>query len=199
MKKTIIIAGAVTAIVGCLLGYTVGYFRGGKDVTASYVAKIVAVNKLFPSAPANIFSLSGQVKSINGSTIVINANPMTQNPFAEGNFPAVREVTIVGATSITRTEQKDPATFQKEMTAFQKATQSRTGSAGAAPAAVNLPNPFTEVVLKLSDVKVGDTITITAASDITSAARFEATKIQVSQAIPMPASPAVLPTAPSTK
>ena len=199
MKKTNIIAIIVTAVIGCTLGYAAGYFGGSRSVIASYAAKIAAVNKIFPAMPATVFSLSGQVKSINGNTIVINANPLTQNPFAEGNFPAVREVAVTGATSIIRIEQKDPAVFQKEMAASQKAMQSRTVSAGTPPAAITLPNPFIEAVLKLSDVKIGDTITVTAASDITNAARFEATKIQVSQTIPMPTTSAVLPTAPSAK
>ena len=200
MKKFIIvIAIIIAAVVGCVLGYAVGYSRGGNDVAASYAPKIAAVSKLFRPIMQTSY-LTGRVDTISGDTVTVDANPITMNPFAEGNFPVVRTVTVTDATVITRTEQKDPAVFQEEVEAFQKMMQggsvppgiAATGTAHTA-IATNPPTMFSETTTTLSDIKVGDTITITAASDISSATSFSATKIQImpvtstaNPAIPLP-------------
>lgn len=199
MKK-LIIAIVLAAVVGCALGYAVGYFRGGSDIAASYAVKIAAVNKLFP-APLQTLSLNGRVDNVSGETITVDVNPITINPFAEGNFPAVRTVTVTDATVITRMGQKDPVVLQKEMAAFQKATQSGSVllpvGTGTALAAIVPPMPFSETAMALSDIKAGDMVTVTAASDILSVASFSATKIQVTPAATSTpiANPATLPAA----
>ncbi len=187
MKKTTIIVGIIIAFVAGLVGgYFGGYAEGGAAVTALYASKIAAVGRFFPM-PSQVFSLSGRVENISGDTITIDANSITQNPFAEGNFPAVRTVAVTGATVITRMEQTDFATLQKEM-----AAQRLSASTGTVGAPITPPSLFTETDIVLSDIKVGDMIMVTAASDIANAASFSATKIQLlpenSANVPFPSS-----------
>ena len=170
MRKILIISGVVVALIVALAGgYFWGYARGGAAVTASYAPKIVTVGRLFPAAPTSTLSLSGQVAAINGSVITLDANPPTQNPFAVEDFPTVRTVTITSSTAIIKTEQTAPAEFQKEMQVYEK---QMTG------ASVPPPSPFTETSTTLSDITVGNVVTVTADSDIMSAPSFTATAIQ---------------------
>lgn len=189
MKKfivAIIITAAIASVAGYALGYPLGYSRGGQAVTDSYAAKIAALSKLFP-LPSEIHSLGGRVKSVNATGLAFETVPVTQNPFAE-SFPAVREVAVTGATKITRTENKSPAVFQAEMAAYQKQVRNNavpTGIAGTAPPVIlPPPEPFGEINIKLSDIKTGDTVTVTADKDILRAASFSATRIQVAPASP---------------
>jgi uncharacterized membrane protein len=83
----------------------------------------------------------------------------------------------------------DPAVLQKETEAFQKTMQGRsvstgTTTTGTANAAITLPALFSETGIAFTDLKIGDTVTVTAASNIASDPGFLATKIQVMPAIP---------------
>jgi hypothetical protein len=176
MKKTIIIS-SIAVLVGLLVGYFWGFAVGGANVKASYASKIEAVSKLFPPVPSELTAINGKIEKIDGNTITITANNISQNPFSDINFPTTRVITISSDTKLVKSVQKDPATFQKEMAAFQLAMQNGQRSASSAP--IMPPTQFGETNINLSDLKAGDVITATASNNILSASSFTATKIQV--------------------
>jgi hypothetical protein len=189
MKKTIIALGVVgVLIVGLAGGYFWGYARGGAAITASYATKIAAVNKLFPT-PTSIFSLTGTVQSVNGSVVTISVAPLLLNPFADTSFPTTREITIAASTTITQMTQKDPAAYQQEVQAYMKQTATHTTT--TTTTALAGPLPYTETNIDVSDIKVGDTVTVGASSNIMSAASFTATTIQdqMQTQVPPPVTP----------
>ena len=174
--KKIIVLVAIAVVVGCLLGYTFGYSRGSKAVVASYTGKVAEVSKFFPSSQ-EVFSLSGKIKNIKNDVITIDADPITINPFLKENYPSVRQITVNNSTLITKIEQKNLQTFQKEMLAYQKLMQQNSVKETSI---VNLlPKQFSENKMALSDLVAGDTITVAASSNISAATSFTATKIQL--------------------
>lgn len=171
MKKEIAIVSIVVAvIVGLAGGYFWGYAKGGAAVMASYAGKIDQLKNLLP-VPTTLNSLSGKVTAVSGMTLTLAAASITPNPFADA-FPAIREVTAISSTTITRATQTNPLEFQKEVQAYT----SQIGKPGSP--AVAAPSPVSQTVISLSDIKVGDTVTVTAGSNILDAASFTATTIQ---------------------
>lgn len=162
-------------IIGLVIGVALGYLWGATGVTASYAAKIEAVNKLFP-IPAQIFSVTGKVKQVTSSSIVLEGVAVSSNPFA-GDFPTTREVVITNTTKITRMTSKDARTLQSEMAEFQKKLQESKGRFVGTP-----PAPFGQVDIQLADIKVGDMVIASAAGDILKAASFPATTVQLTAA-----------------
>ncbi len=175
MKKLVVII-IITAIIGLVAGCVLGYYFGTRSIMASYAGKIAEVNKLFP-LPTEIYSLSGTIQNINSGVLTLKAAPITQNPFAE-NFPATRKIAITDATQVVKIEQKDQATYQDEMLAYQKEIQSQSAKL------ITPPAPFDEINIKLSDLRDGDTITVISNTNILNLINFPATKIQLMPALP---------------
>lgn len=171
MNKTI-----TTVLVSLAVGLGLGYAWGSTQVAASYASKVAEVNKLFP-APTETLAVSGKVKQVTDSSIMLEGVSVSSNPFA-GDFPTTRNVMITSATRIIKTSQKDGATLQAEMMAFQKSIQGSKGGVTITP-----PSPFSETDATLADIKVGDTVTVTATSNILSAASFSATQVQLASAV----------------
>jgi hypothetical protein len=118
--------------------------------------------------------LSGQVTAINGTTLTLKTAPLTQNPFA-GSFPLVREVTVTSATKITGVSQQSQAEFQTEQQAFEK---KMTGARPTPGMILSMPPmPPTPTDLTLSDISIGNTVTVTADSNIVSSPSFTATAV----------------------
>jgi len=160
----------ILVIVGALLvGGAVGYIGAGYQ----YAAQIDKAKALFPTQ-TTMMSVSGTIQSIAGNTITMQSSSL--NPFEK--VPAVRKITVTSETKILKTEPKDPRVFQKEMDAFQKAVQ-KVSTSTEATSLPTPPQPVTETPLKLSDLKVGDMITASAAADIKTQASFNAVTITV--------------------
>jgi hypothetical protein len=180
MKKTSAIFFAIGAlVVGVAGGYFWGYAHGIVTLPTSYApTNSAAINTLVPSAPTSTLSLSGRVKSINGSVITMDANSLTPgSPLAAGGFSVSRAVTVTSDTKIIKEVPTDPAVFQQEMQAYTKrASSASTSTTSTVP--VPPPLPFTETSIALSDIHVGDMIAVTASSNIISAASFTATTVQ---------------------
>ena len=172
---SVVIALAVGLAGGYFWGYAKGYTNGGAAVVASYALKVAQVKALFP-VPPDVRSLSGQVEAVSDTMLTLKAASITQNPFAD-TFPAIREVAIASSTKITSVSQKDPAELQREMQVFAE-KMAGVAASSAPRAAVAPPSPFTETDISLSDIKAGDTVTVTADSNILNSANFTATAIQ---------------------
>jgi hypothetical protein len=124
-------------------------------------------------------SVSGVIKDISGNTVTIES-VSAANPFEA--LPAERIITITSGTKFVSFEQKDPASFQKEMADFSKnATTSRPGGTPTAP--LIPPMPFTEKNINPSDLKVGMMISAEANENIKEKASFVAVKITTATAM----------------
>ena len=174
MKKTSAILLAIGAlVVGVAGGYFWGYARGVIALPTPHTpTKNAAVN----TAPISTLSLSGKVKSINGSVITMDAlSPNPNSALAAAGFLVSREVTVTSATKIMREVPTNPTVFQQEMQAYTKRASSTSTSTDPSM----LPSPLTETSISLSDIKVNDMIFVTASSNIMGAASFTATAVQV--------------------
>ena len=160
----------ITLAAGIILGYMWGHYQSA----ASYAPQIEAVNKALPSA-TKATSVEGRVKQVNADSLTLEGVAVSMNPFAAGDYPMTRQVTITSSTKIIRVTSKDPQQFQKEMVAYQNSLQNRN----QASSTLTPPSPFNETTIQLSDIKVGDSVSATAASDIINAASFEAVQLQV--------------------
>lgn len=161
----------IGVLIGGVLGYMIGYSRG----IASYTPKIAALNKMFP-ALTQATSLTGKVEQVGGSSFTLGGLSLSPTPFAD-NYPTTRQITITSATKISKSIPKDPAVFAAEILAFQKKNAGRTTTRIGNE--MLPPTPFSQVDIKLSDLKAGDTVTVSAASDILQAASFTATSVQL--------------------
>lgn len=116
--------------------------------------------------PSEVQTLSGTVIAIQGDKLSVRT--LAVDPFAD---PALNDRTIVitSDTKLIQIVPKDPKVFQNELTVSAK-----SGVTGK-PA----PVPFTEVVITVADIRVGDSFTVTASENIKTAATFTAQEIQI--------------------
>lgn len=181
MNKNYIIGGISLALIA---GIVIGYMGGAYQ----YSAQLDKAKKAFPAVPS-MSSVSGTIKSISGNTITLQTPP-SANPFED--IPVVREVNVTDKTKIVKSEPIDPKIYQQKMADYNKALQKAApaGTGSATPVAGNLPalpQPFSETILKVSDLKVGDMITVDAGKDIKAAASFDAVKITLGAGGAVPA------------
>lgn len=200
-KNTLIISVVIALVVGLGFGYVIGW----GSTASSYQAQIAKAAAFFPQM-TDVRSVSGTVKSVSGNSITVTTVAM--NPF--DTSPTERIVTVGNDTAIVKDVQKDPKVFQDELAAYQTALgkvkkvalPAVTGTSTAASAAASIPtppSPFTEETLKLSDLKAGTQVTVTASENIKTATTFEATRISVNITVsPIGTVPPVV-TAPAPK
>lgn len=176
-----IITPVATLVVGLVVGFMFGA-SGTNSEVAQLRAQIEAAKKFFPATP-EMRLISGTVKSVSGNTVILESLP-SSNPFED--LPKERSITVVDTTKLVSFEQKDQATFQKEMEAFSKQvadTKSAGVSRGMPPA------PFSEKSIKLEDIKVGTMVSVEADENIKDKAAFVATKITMTVSAQLPVLP----------
>jgi hypothetical protein len=145
--------------------YQHGYDAARKKLEDSHI---------LPPSLTSATSLNGTIKSIGADSITIDVLTTSANPLDELKVPVSRKVTIAADTKFTRMTQKSPEQLQKDFDQYQKdiaATKS-----GATP-----PSPVTIETLTLVDLKVGDTVNVTADHDILKETSFTATQIDLAQ------------------
>lgn len=178
-KQKIMLIVLVVAVVAGGAGYLLGTsFSGSADR-----AKLEQVKKMFPTMPDSN-SLLGEVKSVSGNVITLKA--LFRSPFDES--PEVKQATVTSNTKIVKKESKSADVLKQEQIDFTKKLSAwKPSSVEAMPI---LPLPYTEKAIAISDLKVGDQISIEATTKIGMSAKFEAKKIivQMGSLLPNPAS-----------
>jgi len=181
-KKVVMLV--VVAVVAFGLGVLVGtQYGGGTSSSSTEVAKLQAqiekAKQFFPTMP-DVRSLTGTVTAVNSNVVTMSVTG-NMNPFDDS--PTVREVVVTDATVIETQSAKDPAVFQKEVAAYQAEVAKAAGK-GTAPAAIGTPppSPFETKKIAVGDLQEKDAITVTAAENIKTAARFNAASIRVQAA-----------------
>jgi hypothetical protein len=161
--------------VGAILGAGVAFVYGAGSYQKGFEAakKLVAETPMGAAliSPAEIMAVSGTVTAVNGSSVTIKMQAMS--PFDDANL-LERTINVTGGTKIVKITMPDPTEMQAQMEAFVKATQ-----AGKTPASIPAPTQPKEETIAISAIKVGDTVTATAAENIKSAKSFTATEVRV--------------------
>jgi len=98
-------------------------------------------------------------------------------------------------TMIYQLEPKDSKTYQQEMAEFSKKMQERAAKPGVQAQPLTPPEYFIKKESKLTDIKTGQQITVTAAQDIKDVKEFTAAEISVQSLLiaPAVALPAAIP------
>ncbi len=140
-----------------------------------------------------IKTISGEIKEIKGSKISLTIRPL--EPLADPELDN-RVITIDNQTKIYQLVQKDTAEYQKEMAEFNKKMQEQMAKPGTATQPLLPPDYFTKKLIQLTDLKVGQQVSATAAQDIKTVKEFTALEISA-QGLPI-APTTMLPATPST-
>lgn len=138
-----------------------------------------------------IKSLSGEVKTIKDGKLIIKVRPL--EPLTDPKLDE-RTVTVGSNTKIYQLIQKDQQEIQAEMEAFQKSMRTQVENPTAtASSPVMPPEMYAKKEIALSEITIGQQITVTAGENIADSREFKAVEITVQ---PLPVMPA--PEAPIT-
>lgn len=172
IKKQFLIVTAGALIIGFFGGISFGSLFLGQSGGGLSRAQVEKVKKFFPVIE-EMRSFYGTVNKIDNNTITLEI-PESSNPFDE--WPTSRRVTVANTTKIVRVSQKTVKEFQKEMEAYSP----KVGGDPLKYTQVPPPNLNKEEIIKLSDIKVGDIISVEADHNIKNETQFTATKISIS-------------------
>jgi hypothetical protein len=142
------------------------------------------------SMPGGIRVIGGTVESISDSSFTLNVP--SYDPSSQGG--SVRTVKVNSDTVLEQMVQKDPATIQKEQTAFMeniKSSQNASGAPTGAP--IVPPEPFSREKIALKDLVKGDMVSVIAGEDVSKAKTFTAVSVAVQQRIAPPSVPDTIP------
>ncbi len=140
-------------------------FNAAKELVEN--SGIVAATK----TPDDARTISGTVSAVSGTGFTIHI--LSTDPFASLAL-ADRTVLVDSSTTVIKLVPKDPKTLQSEMDAFVKATQ-----AGGDVSKIIPPTPVTDVPGSISDIAVGDFVTIIATENVGALKEFSAAQVQV--------------------
>lgn len=127
---------------------------------------------LLPPEASELLTIAGAITEISGNQIILQANPVVLNPLA-APAPESRTVNITSKTKIIKQVAKTPEQLAADNQAFNDATSKlKPGATPPTP-----PPPYTEEEIKLSDLKVGDRISVTSNVDIKFATDITASQI----------------------
>ncbi len=182
MNKNIIVSLGIF-LAGAALGFGIGRIGSGGRFgeLQKLQAQVEQAKKFFPQTPADIRTISGTIKNVSGRTVTLEIE--SPNPFED--IPKTRMVTISASTKIILQKQKDPAVLQRELAVFDASVKTLATKPGT-PSPM-FPSPFQETSGVASDLKPGQSVTITADQNIRDAEAFEAREMRLT---PLPAAPA---------
>ncbi len=124
----------------------------------------------FFRTPNDVRILSGTVTAISGDSFTVHLQSV--NPFDDPSL-ADRTVIVNASTTVTRLVPVDPKVFQTEMNSFMVTTQGTATNTKAPPAS------FTTVVANEADIKVGDSVNVSASGNIKTLKEFIASDINI--------------------
>jgi hypothetical protein len=154
--------------VGYQSGNEKGYEKGYGEATFSAEAKLEDYQ--MTRAPALSRSVSGTIERVEGNTLYVKIPDV--NPI-KGTTERILAVKVNDSTVIEQTSPKEETVFRGEMDDFLSASASRTSSStGLKP-----PTPFILSTVLVTDLRLGQTLSITATEDIGKANEITAASI----------------------
>ena len=183
-KVLLFILGALVILAG---GFWIGYFLNLQYPSAGIINKEstfddgwnAAKDKLEQSGlirpePTEIFTITGKITAISGNTISITADQVVANPLAD-QAPTERTVTVPARIKIIKSTSKTREQLSAEMTAYEKSlAELKPDTERPSP-----PLPYAEQEIKLTDLKAGDTISVTSDQNIKFATEIVAKEIKI--------------------
>lgn len=161
-----------------VIGFGAGFFVEKNLAASQYRPEIVKLRsqveqakKFFPPPSQDVRSIFGTVREVRGDTIAVEITLM--NPFDESQQN--RTVKIESETKIFRSERKDPTMYQREIAEFQKNIQAQLNKSSSVR--LTPPNEFTQESAKISDVAVGQQVSVAASENIRDKESFTAKTI----------------------
>ena len=156
------LAGALAIILVIIaaafaIGYKLGVASGWQGGWEKAAEKVSQSNPVF-AEPAETKTVIGQIKAIERDYLSVETWPATLNPLIESQ-KLLRKVMIIQETKIWRQKMKTPAAMAAEI------------KDGLPPA------PFILEPVKKDDLKIGDTVSITAVENIKDEKEFTASRI----------------------
>lgn len=128
------------------------------DVRQAYADGYLAARKkyqaLCPLVGLSMTQFVGTVQSISGDTLMVLQQSLDTDPLVDG-VSDIRTVLITAQTAIQRMEEKPREQIEKELRALNITTER------AVP-----PSPHVLTSVKLSDVQVGQRVSVRSASDV---------------------------------
>ncbi len=141
-----------------------------------------------------IRNLNGEIKEINGDKITLKIRPF--EPLADASLDT-RIIVVDSATKIYSLETKDSKEYMAEVDAYNKKIQAINSTAPLAP--ITPPDRFDKSEISLSDLEVGQMISVTSGENIKETKEFKALEINYNQPPIVPTPPAVPAAAPTTQ
>ncbi len=169
-----VIALMVFSVTLFSVGFLAGQTIGAKRAVATAQQKLESI---LPSAPAEVYSLSGTVKEVKENTVVIKSSPLSSNPF-DDQGPKERAVKVGGTTVLQELHFKTAAQIQQDNAAYQAAMDAANKSGAELPTA---PLPYRLTSLTLGDLVPGDLLVVNAKDNIRMSTEFEASEINRTQ------------------
>jgi len=177
--------GLVLATFAFLLGYSLGTRQSTQQKNADYQQAVEEMKSkldaagLLPRTPGTN-TISGTVTVVSDNALDIDAEQVTVNPLDEP-APIQRHVSINAETKITRFISRSEEEINADLAEFEAAQKKfnqavRAGKLGEPPVP---PISTVSEDIRLSDIKKGEQVTVTAADNITYAAEFVAATITV--------------------
>jgi hypothetical protein len=156
------------------LGYTSGTVPSDQAIADSYRNGFETAMERFQKyglgVQGDAHILIGTVQQNSGGKLIVLQENLMTDALVSG-VSDDREVIITACTKITRATKKSAAQFAAEQDAFAKLPPSPN---------TQPPSPTTQTSIKISDIKIGDVVAVTAKeADITNAASLTATDIVV--------------------
>ncbi len=130
---------------------------------------------------SDIRTINGVVEKNEGGKLEIKIKPL--EPLADEALD-MRIVTLNPETKIYLSMQKDMTKFQEEMRVFRE--QMMTSQQDVNMTQLEAPTPFEKTEVKLSELKQGQQVSVTAGENIKDKKEFVAKEINVQQNIAMP-------------
>jgi hypothetical protein len=175
----LIIALVLALFVGMAIGYGIGRRQGfllgtalGHQVALGILPS-TPVYKTIPLLPDEIYSVAGTIQAIEGNKIVFESASLKEPNVPGGaQVTEVRSVIVTAATKIVHVDFVAPEALAIE------SGESFPGSSNLKAILDDLfPRPV-ESPITFADLRVGDSIIVTAAENLISIYDFAATKIQ---------------------
>ena len=115
-RVSTILVFIIIAVIAFLAGYYSVDITGiedrsyasGYDDAWVKASGIVENSSLFPRTPDEMYSISGEIKSVSGNMFTIEAYPVSLNPLLDDSKTTIRQVTITKDTEIVRQIPKIP-------------------------------------------------------------------------------------------
>lgn len=133
----------------------------GKTFEDGYKAGYLAAKEKYRSVPPTpegvaVLSLMGTINSVDGQQLSVTATSLDTDPTVDG-VPNERTIVVSTSTSIVLRTNLSAQDFTKKMEEWNK-SEDKTK--------VTPPTPYTEKSLSISDLKPGQTISVTSNEDL---------------------------------